>query len=264
MPKVREFLREAAGRYVAVDGRLWRTLFALAFRPGFLTREYLAGRRRRYVRPARLFLVLSVALFALIRLVSDAPVVRLGASDVAAGAAVDDNDSADASRKPTRENDVRLDIDLSPWSSKLDERLKRFRALSPSAKADQINAGALHYGPYAMLALLPASALLLQGLYVGGRRHPERPRRYAEHLVFAAHMHAFACLMTMALLVSRVPGTTYAATAWAVVYGAWALHGVYGGRWSGVIVRGALIALVYVILFGLAVAALVLVAALFR
>jgi hypothetical protein len=36
------------GRYVALDGRLWRTLGALLFRPGFLTREYLAGRRRRF------------------------------------------------------------------------------------------------------------------------------------------------------------------------------------------------------------------------
>ena len=49
-------MREATGRYVAFDGRLWKTLSALLFRPGFLTREYLAGRRRRYIRPARLFL----------------------------------------------------------------------------------------------------------------------------------------------------------------------------------------------------------------
>jgi hypothetical protein len=62
LPTVRAMLREAAGRYVALDGRMWRTLAALLFRPGFLTREYLAGRRRRYIRPARLFLVLSLAL----------------------------------------------------------------------------------------------------------------------------------------------------------------------------------------------------------
>ena len=42
---------------------------ALVFRPGFLTREYFAGRRRRYVRPARLFLVASVLLFAALRIV---------------------------------------------------------------------------------------------------------------------------------------------------------------------------------------------------
>lgn len=46
LPTLREFLREAAGRYVALDGRFWRTVLALLARPGFLTREYLAGRRR--------------------------------------------------------------------------------------------------------------------------------------------------------------------------------------------------------------------------
>src|SRR5208282_4911284 len=61
-------LREAAGRYVAFDGRMWRTVVALVSRPGFLTREYFAGRRRRYIRPARLFLVLSIGLFALLGL----------------------------------------------------------------------------------------------------------------------------------------------------------------------------------------------------
>ena len=75
LPTARVFLREATGRYVALDGRLWRTLAALLFRPGFLTREYLPGRRRRYIRPARLFLVLSLALFAAIRIFASAPVI---------------------------------------------------------------------------------------------------------------------------------------------------------------------------------------------
>ena len=68
LPTFGTFMREAAGRYVALDGRLWRTLFALVARPGFLTLEYFNGRRRRYIRPARLFLVLYLLLFALIGL----------------------------------------------------------------------------------------------------------------------------------------------------------------------------------------------------
>ena len=75
LPTARVFMREATGRYVSLDGRMWRTLAALLFRPGFLTREYFAGRRRRYIRPARLFLVLSLALFAAIRFFASAPVI---------------------------------------------------------------------------------------------------------------------------------------------------------------------------------------------
>ena len=66
LPTFREFMRDAMGRLVGFDGRLWRTLYGLVFRPGFLTKEYFAGRRRRYVRPGRLFLVMSLLLFAVV------------------------------------------------------------------------------------------------------------------------------------------------------------------------------------------------------
>jgi hypothetical protein len=68
LPTVRQFMHDATGRLIALDGRLWRTLFALIFKPGFLTREYFDGRRRRYVRPTRLFLVTSLILFGVLRL----------------------------------------------------------------------------------------------------------------------------------------------------------------------------------------------------
>ena len=45
------------------DGRLPRTLWPLLARPGYLTTEYLAGRRIRYVSPFRLFFFLAVLTF---------------------------------------------------------------------------------------------------------------------------------------------------------------------------------------------------------
>jgi hypothetical protein len=53
------------------DGRLPRTLLPLLLRPGFLTAEYIAGRRVRYVTPVRLFLFLAIILFFAVRLVAD-------------------------------------------------------------------------------------------------------------------------------------------------------------------------------------------------
>ena len=53
------------------DGRLPRTLVPLLLRPGFLTTEYIAGRRVRYVTPVRLFLFLAIVLFFAVRLVAD-------------------------------------------------------------------------------------------------------------------------------------------------------------------------------------------------
>lgn len=43
-----------------LDGKIWRTLISLLFRPGFLSIEYSAGRRRPYVSPLRVLIVALV------------------------------------------------------------------------------------------------------------------------------------------------------------------------------------------------------------
>lgn len=59
---VRHFAAEAAGELTSVErSKLWRTLRALLFKPGFLTVEYFSGRRNRYLKP----LNLCLAIFAL-------------------------------------------------------------------------------------------------------------------------------------------------------------------------------------------------------
>jgi len=59
---VRHFLVHVlAPEILSVDGRIWRTLGALLFRPARLTLEYVAGRRRRYVQPLRVLLTAVIA-----------------------------------------------------------------------------------------------------------------------------------------------------------------------------------------------------------
>jgi hypothetical protein len=53
-----------------IDSRTLRTLWPLYFKPGYLSNEYFAGRRVRYVTPLRLYFFLSIVLFLLISLVS--------------------------------------------------------------------------------------------------------------------------------------------------------------------------------------------------
>jgi hypothetical protein len=50
------------------DNRIWRTLVPLYFRPGKITRDYITGKRARYVLPFRLFFVLSVVSFLILQL----------------------------------------------------------------------------------------------------------------------------------------------------------------------------------------------------
>jgi hypothetical protein len=58
-----ELTRDAFGDLFEIDSRLWRTLIPLLIRPGMLTKDYLEGRRARYMPPFRMYLVLSVVFF---------------------------------------------------------------------------------------------------------------------------------------------------------------------------------------------------------
>ena len=49
------------------EGRIWRTLPLLAFRPGALTRRYIDGQRARFVSPLALFLFSVFLMFAVIQ-----------------------------------------------------------------------------------------------------------------------------------------------------------------------------------------------------
>ena len=60
-----ELLREIVRETFDVDGRAWRTVRTLFLHPGLLTSEFLAGKRRTYTPPLRLYLFFSVAFFVL-------------------------------------------------------------------------------------------------------------------------------------------------------------------------------------------------------
>jgi hypothetical protein len=290
LPTARVFLREAAGRYVALDGRLWRTLSRLFFHPGFLTREYVAGRRRRYVRPGRLFLVLSLALFAVLRFVSHPPAVDFREGDRNATSEAREADVAKDDVSPGKE--LGKSIERAPkeglkgddagftlgdslnarvkafddkWGTSIATRADAFNRLPRQEKSEQLYNGLLRYGPYAMFALLPLFAFLLKLVYLGrSRRYPLRPRRYAAHLVYGAHNHAFTFLAVIAMVASPWGLLRAALVLWVIAYWLWSMKVVYGGRWIGVVARALVVFWVYVWFFGLALLGLVIAAALLR
>jgi hypothetical protein len=56
-------VRSSIAELASVDSRLWRSLRMLLFRPGYLSREYREGRRRRYLSPIGLFLLGNLLYF---------------------------------------------------------------------------------------------------------------------------------------------------------------------------------------------------------
>jgi len=67
-----ELVMEVLDGLFGIEGRLWRTVPALLFQPGKLTRRYLSGVRARYVLPFRLYLTASVLFFLLMFTVNSA------------------------------------------------------------------------------------------------------------------------------------------------------------------------------------------------
>ena len=299
LPTFAAFMREAAGRYIALDGRLWRTLATLVAQPGMLTREYLNGRRRRYIRPARLFLVLYLLLFAVIGLVKSPTdlsndvvvdsdqakeeIAKAGeelrkaqgpeaanGKDVKTGKpaiAVVETDDGDTLFGLDKDLNLKMQLDGKDLTlpPQLQRRWDHFKKLTREEKAEQIYAGMLRFGPYAMVALLPAFALLLKLAYLGrGKRYPGRPQRYAEHLVYSAHLHAFAAIMILALLLAPFGAARAAIAAWIVFYAVRARQVVYRGRWWAGLMRAFVIAICYLVLLSLAMLGLLAVAVMLR
>ena len=63
LPPVAHYVRELLSEFLAFDSRVARTIPSLLFRPGFLTLEYIAGRRKRYLLPSRLYILIAFGAF---------------------------------------------------------------------------------------------------------------------------------------------------------------------------------------------------------
>jgi hypothetical protein len=72
-PTLHELLHEAVHEIAHIDGKLARTAGLLLFKPGELTREFLAGKRARSVTPVRVYLLCSVLFFGIMSLLPARP-----------------------------------------------------------------------------------------------------------------------------------------------------------------------------------------------
>jgi hypothetical protein len=104
-PTLRHFVRELVDQFVAVEGKLGRTLQMLVLQPGRLTQEYLLGRRQRYVRPFKLYVSISLIFFSLFAMLPDSfrPPVEIhphksasATEPAAAGQSITDDTDGDA------------------------------------------------------------------------------------------------------------------------------------------------------------------------
>ena len=248
-PTLWEFLQQFGGAYVSTEGALWRTLALLLAKPGELTRRYLAGQRKHYVLPLRLYLTLSVLVLLLMR-VTAAP--GLGMEFRAELPPDASSFSVDLGRGRAGMKDGQFYCTgLPAW---LCQRLQRRMDLDPKGlqrEMQQVGERMLGQIGSAMFVMLPAFALWLKLVYA------DRRLRYTEHLVFALHLHAVWFLL-LALMLPGV-GWLTAVTMLAVPVYAWlAARRVYGGRWWSRLLRAATAGLLYLVTLALVTAGLAL------
>ena len=65
---VRAFFQDFIQGLFNFEGKIWRTLPMLAWRPGDMTRRYIAGERARFISPVALYLFTVFAMFAVLNL----------------------------------------------------------------------------------------------------------------------------------------------------------------------------------------------------
>ncbi len=248
-PTLREFAQQFGGAYFSTEGALWRTLKLLLFRPGELTRLHLAGRRKHYVLPLRLYLTISVLVLLLVRLLAAANIAEPGAVTVDQGDLKNVTLDIGVGRAGLREGAFYCE-NLPAW---LCTRIQRRVDIKPEAVASvvqQVGERSVANLGGALFVLLPAFALWLKLVYA------RRRMRYTEHLVFALHVHAlWFILLGLALLPLDEARWLLLAVP---VYTLMAMRRVYGGRLWPRLLRAGLVSTLYLFTLVFAAAGVVL------
>lgn len=202
----RHFLRELADDVLDVDSRAVRSVRYLLARPGFLTLEYIAGRRQAYLGPLRMYLT-AFALSLFVGLLVPQASTQQGRS------------VADGMRK------------LVHWVAVR-------RGIADAAAEKAIEQTVAQHVTW-LSALIPlVFAVFLFAVF------QRRRRWFGEHLVFATHFGTFNFVVALVLIPFQLLAVRFAGPASAVVVSAVALvpmlaytmlavRRVYGTGWPG-------------------------------
>ena len=240
---VRHFIvHTLADELVHLDGKFWSTLRNLITRPGFLSAEYCAGRRRRYIQPGKL-LIASILTYALATQGGLLVTLTLGwfIGNMAPPA-------------------IPSKVDVEETVRRIDRLQILKKMLAVKAKSVDINSDAVRERFHAKLTAFaqPVSfgnvILLTVALYV--IFHRRRPL-LLDHAIFSMHTVSFVLLSSLAFLGAPFFPLPYSIVSlfvvmiWQFVYLSAALRRFYflGGRrrWLSRISAVATAILIYVL-----------------
>jgi hypothetical protein len=163
--KVSHFTHDVFHELVHLDSKLFTTLRDLIVRPGQLTVEYFAGRKKRAIAPLRLYLTLFALQFIAFTVYKPAAIYSIEAFT--------NFDKAGALQQMVQRKAAKHHMTAEQYTEKVDARWHKNLSLL-------------------QLAHVIGMAVVLKLIYL-------RRRRYlVEHLVFSAHYLAFAYIVSLA------------------------------------------------------------------
>jgi len=229
-----EMFKDLMDTLFEFDTRFIKSIKPLLLKPGFLTLEYVAGRRATYYPPFKLFIFISIFLFALLEISSN-DMISAGILNVNAT----DSDSSrvdslsyvsiipDSSAVPAVIDTVVIQVfgDTVYYkyvmegdsSDTREEVIQSLKAVSDSIPPEKwlrkrlVNGMAtLFENPeyswnmflkrvsQSLFLLLPLFALLLKIFYIRSKRY------YIQHFVFSIHFHCFAFLVILLVVLVSI------------------------------------------------------------
>ena len=224
-------LMEFSEEFIRLDSKFFRTMIPLITKPGFLTKQWVEGKRVRYITPLKLYITISAIAFLVISIQVNRQAVHLNSLGV--------DFKADSS------SDVQ-ELMRNPEDMWLVAQAKHAALNATMVDKKLLLDHYLSHLPTASLLLVPIAALLFSCLYI------RREKYYVEHLVFTLHFNAFCFLMIG--LVNAVPGRLPGGVVflWVVIYLLLALKRNYGQGWGKTILKFGIFSFSYVVLIALA------------
>lgn len=281
-------LADFLGDLLNFDSRFFGSLWPLFVRPGLLTKEYLAGRRVRFIPPVRMYLFSSLFFFGMVAFwVSSGAIDLDGEFEQEAAADATKEKAAEvvpaAPARPDPEDDVGVEasvgapglgmqirdgkttINLDGGTDLLDGAEDRARHNVEKFQKDKdfrrllIDRGIGNL-PLMMFLLLPIYALLLKLMYIRSGRY------YVEHIIYALHTHSFVFLSIGSVLVwvltapwfgykAAPPGIlVFAFWGWIALYPWFAMKRMYGQGWWKTTIKYSVLGFSYIFLLAFALA----------
>ncbi|MEI8283039.1 MAG: DUF3667 domain-containing protein [Armatimonadota bacterium] len=165
-----QFLHEFLDEFLHLDSKILRTLIPLFTKPGFLTQEWTAGKRIRYITPLKLYVTLSAFCF-----------LSWSLKGTLYG-----EQKTDLKFNVTAPSAVKAS---SPNDSALDSLFRRKIGTPSQSNIPAIRDKFVSQLPTTNFVLMPIVAGIFALLYV------RRKRFYVEHLVFTLHYYSFTFMV---------------------------------------------------------------------